>query len=361
MTEKKAPHDFFIQSPPQLIRISAAMKRILALCAALALLAGSAAYLVPRAGHALALRLAADDPAKLADLRLRASFDAETAAREIEAALKADDIELAESFIALADGRGVALAQELRARVAAAQSAREQIRRIATRFGKGFLTGSAENIEGIAGAAAGDLLVYGDVRDLVREGTRWVKGQEVDPLMAGLATVGLAVTAGTYFASGTAAPARAGVSLFKAARRTGKIGASLAADVTRIARSGNGVRAVNAFADLGKIEGKAGARAAIEGMRHADDVADLAKVGKLAERNGSTTIAILKTLGRGALALGAGAVTGALWVLGATANIFLLVIALSTVFAAFARWLWRGSRLVWRGGHYAGERLAAAT
>jgi len=337
------------------------MKRILALCAALALLAGSAAYFVPRAGHALALRLAADDPAKLADLRLQASFDKYTAAREIEAALKADDVELAESFIALADARGIAVAQELRERLAVAQSAREQIRRAATRFGKGFLTGNAESIEGIAGAATGDLLVYGDVRDLVREGTRWVKGQEVDPLMAGLATVGLAVTAGTYFASGTAAPARAGVSLFKAARRTGKVGASLAADVTRLARSGSGVRAINAFADLGKIEGKAGARAAIEGMRHADDVADLAKVGKLAERNGSTTIAVLKTLGRGAIALGAGAVTGALWVMGAAANIFLFVIALSTLAATLARWMWRGGRLVWRGGSFAGERLAAAT
>jgi hypothetical protein len=303
------------------------MKRIVALCAVLALLAGSAAYLVPRAGHALALRLAADDPAKLADLRLRTSFDADTAAREIEAALKVDDIELAESFLALADARGIPVEAALRQRVEAAGSAREQVRRAAARFGKGFFTGTAESIEGIAGAATGDLLVYGDVRDLVREGARWVKGQEVDPLMAGLATVGLAVTAGTYFASGAPAPARAGVSLFKVARRTGKVGANLAADVTRLARSGNGVRAVNAFADLGRIEGKAGARAAIEGMRHADDVADLAKVGKLAERNGSTTIAILKTLGRGALALGAGAVTGALWVLGATANIFLFVIA----------------------------------
>ena len=42
----------------------------------------------------------------------------------------------------------------------------------------------------------------------------------------------------------------------------------------------------------------------MEGMKHADDVADLAKVGKIAERNGSSTLAILKTLGRGAIAIG---------------------------------------------------------
>ena len=334
--------------------ISARMKRILALAAALALLSGGAAYLVPRAGEALALRLAADDPGRLAELRLAASFDAETAARGIDEALAADDVELAASFADLAMSRGIALSDGQLVRLEAARSAREQFRRYATRFGKGFLTGDAEGIEGIAGAAAGDLLVYGDMRDLVREGSRWWKGHEVDPLMAGLAGVGLAVTAGTYFASGAVAPARAGVTLFKAARRGGKIGASLAADMTRVVRAGHGGRAVTVLADLGRIESKAGARAALEGMKHADDVADLAKVGKLAERNGGATLAVLKTLGRGALALGAGAVTGALWIMGAATNIFFLVLTISTLFAVLARWMWRG-------GRYAVTRVAAAT
>jgi hypothetical protein len=336
------------------------MTRIPVVLAALVMLGGSGAYLLPRAEHALALRMAADDPAQLAELRLRVGFDAKFAAQEIDAALAADDLELAESFVELAARRGVALSADQLARLETARSAKEQIRRVATRFSKGFITGNVEGIEGIAGAAAGDLLVYGDVRDLVREGTRWVRGQEVDTLMAGLATVGLAVTAGTYFASGAAAPARAGVSLFKVARRTGKIGANLTADVTRLARSGGGMRAVHAFADVGKIEGKAGARTAIEGMRYSDGVADLARVGKLAERNGSTTLAVLKTLGRGAIVLGASAVTGALWVMGATANIFLFVLALSTLIAMLARWLWRGGRLAFRGGCYAVTKLAAA-
>jgi hypothetical protein len=334
------------------------MRRIVALFAVLALLIGGAAYLLPRAEQALALRLAADDPARLADLRLALAFDADLAALEIENALVADDLELARSFLALADQRGIALDPALRERVNAAGSAREQIRRYATRFGKGFVTGQADELAGIAGAATGDLFVYGDVRDLVREGAHWLKGQEVDPLMAGLASVGLAVTAGTYFASGAGAPARAGVTLFKAARRGGKIGVNLATDMTRIVRSGRGGRAVAALADVGRIEAKAGARAAMEGMKHADDVADLAKIGKLAERNGSTTLAILKTLGRGAIAIGAGAVTGALWVMGAATNIFLLVLTISTLFAVLVRWLWRAGRLAFRGGRYVTQSLA---
>ncbi|MEX0590947.1 MAG: hypothetical protein WD207_07660 [Xanthobacteraceae bacterium] len=315
--------------------------------------------IVPRAEHALALRLAADEPERLAELRLGAVFDAVAARREVEAALAADDIELAESFVALAAARKIELPAELSQRVAAGRSAKEQMRRGAMRFGKGLFTGEPEGIEGLAGAATGDLLVFGDIRDLAREGYHAVRGERVDPLMVGLASVGLVVTAGTYLASGAGVPARAGVSLFKAARRTGKIGASLAADVARLARSGRSAQAVSAFADLGRIESKAGARTALESVRYADDVGDLSRVGRLAEKNGRTTLAVLKTLGRGALALGAGAVTGALWVLGATANIFLLVLILSTIFAWLVRGLWRAGRFTRRGGRYAVVRLSA--
>jgi hypothetical protein len=206
----------------------------------------------------------------------------------------------------------------------------------------------------MAGATAGDLLFYGDVRDLAREGWRAVQGQQVDPLIASLAAAGLAVTVGTYMSDGLAAPARSGISLFKASRRAGKLSVNLVSDATRLARTSGGTgKLIGAFSDLGKIESKAGARTAIEGLRHADNVTDLTKVGRLAEKNGSKTLAILKTLGRGAFALGAGALTASLWVMGAAANIFFLVVAICTVFASLVRWLWPAVR-------FAGAKAAAA-
>ena len=337
------------------------MGKFVCLLGALALLAGGAIYLAPRAGSALALRLAADDPERLADLRLAETLDSSLVAREIEEALAANDIELAESFMALAESRAIAIPPEVSAKFAAARSSTERLRRSALRFGNGFITGNAEGVEGLAGAATGDLLVYGDVRDLAREGWRGLRGEAVDPLIVGLASVGLVATAATYFSSGAGTPARAGVSLFKVARRTGKVSANLAADVGRLVRTGGGTRAVNGIADIGRIEGKAGARAALEGMRHADDVADLSRVSRLAEKNGRSTLAILKTLGRGAIALGAGALTGALWIMGTAVNIFLLVITLCTIFACAVRGLWRTGSFAWRYGRYATVKLAAAT
>jgi hypothetical protein len=337
------------------------MRRFIALSAGLTLLACGAIYLAPRAEHALALRLAADEPERLADLLLAQAFDSVVATREIEDALTVGDIDLAESFAALAEARGLVLPADLLERIAGAQSASAQIRRSATRFGRGFVTGNAEGLEGLAGAATGDLLVYGDLRDLARESWRGIRGEAVDPLIVGLATVGLAATAGTYFTSGAGAPARAGVSLFKAARRTGRVGAGLVADVGRLLRTGGGARAINGLADLGKIEGKAGARAALEAMRHADDVGDLSRVGRLAEKNGRATLAILKTLGRGALVLGAGALSGALWVMGAAVNLFLLIITLCTMLAGAVRGLWRTGCFAWRYGRFAVTKIAAAT
>ena len=47
-----------------------------------------------------------------------------------------------------------------------------------------------EDLSGLAGTAFGDLFVFGDIRDAVREGTRLATGQQADELILGLACVG---------------------------------------------------------------------------------------------------------------------------------------------------------------------------
>jgi hypothetical protein len=329
------------------------MKRCFFAFAALIALSASLYALLPEASRALHWRIAAEQPEKLADLQLAEQFDQDVAVAEIQAALDREDIELAESFVALADSRSITVPAYLMARLDNARTTWAQAKRAMRDFGHGFVVGNPETAAGMAGATAGDLLFYGDVRDLAREGWRAAQGQQVDPLIASLAAAGLAVTVTTYMSDGLAAPARTGISLFKASRRAGKLSANLVSDASRLARSGGTGKLVGAFSDLGKIESKAGARTAVEGLRHADNVTDLTKVGALAEKNGSKTLAILKTLGRGAFALGAGALTASLWVMGAAVNIFLIVIAISTLFASLVRLLWPAVR-------YAGAKAVAA-
>lgn len=318
---------------------------------------GIGAYVtLPQAWQGLELRLAADDPARLTDLRLDETFNRDAAIREIEAALKAGDAELAQSFVALGAERGIQLPQELLTRVEIANSAVAEAQRSLYNFAHGFITGEPNDAAGLAGATTGDFMVFGDIRDLAREGSRWMQGDAADPLIAGLAAAGLAVTAGTYFSLGTAAPARIGSTLLKVARRTGRIGARLTDNVIGLLKARRTGRVASALADVGQIQRRAGTRAALEGLRHADDVADLARAGKLAEKKGRSTLAIFKTLGRGAIALGAGALAISGWVIGAAANLVFLVIAIVSTLAAVLRWLWP-RRLTLRKGPVRVQRI----
>ena len=66
---------------------------------------------------------------------------------------------------------------------------------------------------GLAGTALGDLFVFGDIRDAVREGARLATGGAADELVLGLACAGLAITAGTYATLGAGCAGARRVSL----------------------------------------------------------------------------------------------------------------------------------------------------
>ena len=325
---------------PQSAPICGGMKGLFIRLAFVAALGAGVFVTLPEAWRGLELAVAAEkNPSKLADLRLK-GFNAEAATREIEAALKAGDAELAASFVALTGDRAIELPKELLARVEAANSASEAAKRGIYNFAHGFITGEPQDMSGFAGAATGDLLVFGDIRDIVREGSRWMRGLDNDPLIMGLAAAGLAVTGVTYFTWGSAAPARVGSTLVKVARRTGKLSVKLADDVMVLLKARKTGRVTAALTDVAQIQRKAGTRVALESMRHADNVGDLAKAGVLAEKKGKSTLAIFKTLGRGAIAVGAGALAIAGWVVGAASSLMFFVIAVVSFFAAVLRWLW---------------------
>jgi hypothetical protein len=320
------------------------MKGLLIRLFAVAALGVGVFYTLPEATRGMELALAAEsDPAKLADLRLQ-HFDASAAAREIEDALKAGDAELAASFVALTGERAIELPKELLSRVEQANSAGAAAQRGVYNFAHGFITGEPQDLSGFAGAATGDLLVFGDIRDIVREGSRWARGMETDPLIMGLAAAGLAVTGVTYFSLGAAAPARVGSTLVKVARRTGKLSAKLADDVVVLLKARRTGRVTAALTDVAQIQRRAGTRVALESMRHADNVGDLTKASLLAEKKGKSTLAIFKTLGRGAIALGVGALAIAGWTLGAASSLLFFVIAVVSFCAAVLRWLWPSRR-----------------
>lgn len=314
------------------------------------------AVLWPHARDAGALLLAQDDPVALSDSRINSALrtNSDALGQGAEQALEAGDADLAQSFVELARDKGAALPDGVAGRVDAAVADENSTASVAKRFATGLVTGEADDVASLSGTVAGDLFVFGDIRDVVREGKRLAMGENADQLVLGLASAGLVVTAATYMSAGGATPVRAGLSMVKDARKVGRLGAGLTewagrsargvvdapmlqkavADAS-LARPGQTISAMKAAfkaekagalvrlaKDVGRVGEKAGTKGALDVLRIADGPKDIARAARLAESKGSQTRAIVKILGRGALLLTAGAFNLAWWVFAALLALF---------------------------------------
>jgi hypothetical protein len=330
--------------------------RIGSALACTAVCAMACALLWPHARDAGAVLAAQDDPAEFSDIQLNSALrnNADVVTQNIEAALAAGDADLAASFVALAGEKNISLDEDLSRRVSDAVAEENSSSHFAKRFATGLVTGNADDVASLSGTVAGDLFVFGDIRDVVREGKHLAMGEDTDRLVLGLATAGLVVTAATYVSIGGAAPVRAGLTLVKDARKVGRLGEGLTEWAGRsardmvdtpvlqnavasgsVARPGQTLTAIKAAfraekagalvrlaKDVGRVSEKAGARGALDTLRLAEGPEDVARAARLAESRGGQTRAILKVLGRGGLLLAAGAFNLTLWVFGALLALF---------------------------------------
>jgi hypothetical protein len=354
------------------------MRRIVLPLTAVALCATATYVVLPRAHESSMLLYAQDDPASLADIAVAKALSEPVARTEIENALNTADPELAASFVELARDRGIGVDPQLAARVDAANATGAQVVRAAVSFGHGLVTGRPDDLAGLAGTATGDLFVFGDIRDAVREGTHLARGEAVDELVLGLAGAGILITAGTYMTVGAAAPARVGLSFVKAARKTGRLAAPVAEWMTRSFREAVDTKALGSalskasitapaeavrlardavkldraegvitmMRDVGRVRTKAGTRAALDGLKLSEGPRDVGRLARLAETKGGKTRAILKLAGRAAFALTVAVIDLLGWVFTAFCTVFGFCSAVKrTTERATERYLrWRKSR-----------------
>ena len=344
--------------------------RIVAALLLAAICAAAAFLLVPRGIEAEALLSNRGDPTAVAERALDKIATAPVIIHEIEAALAANDPDLANSFVDLARDRGITVPEPLKLQVAEVLAAAKSSTRMAQTFAEGFITGEPHDVVGLAGTALGDFFVFGDVRDAVREGAHYARGEEADEMILGLACVGLAITAGTYATFGASTPARVGVSVVKAARKTGGlggrmaqwighslqevidwtvlrraiVGASLSEPAVAVHAAREAVKVEKAggllqlIRNVGRVQSRAGSEAALDTLKIADTPRDVERVAQLAEKEGSKTRATLKLLGRGAVALTLATFNLSLWVLGAIFALLGFVISLKS---GVERFTWR--------------------
>src|SRR5580693_10187898 len=220
-------------------RVVLMKRRRIALALVATMVSGAAfAAIWPHAREAGAILAAQDDPVELSDLQVNSALrnNQNIVAGQIEAALAAHDTGLASSFVDLAKAKDISLPEDLVQRVNEAIAEDSSTSHFVRRFATGLVTGNADDAGSLSGTVAGDLFVFGDIRDVVREGKHLVMGEDTDRLVLGLATAGLAVTAATYVSIGGAAPVRAGLTLVKDARKVGRLGEGLTEWAGRSAR-----------------------------------------------------------------------------------------------------------------------------
>ncbi|SEC42293.1 hypothetical protein [Bradyrhizobium erythrophlei] len=348
--------------------------------AGLAASAAVGAAIWPHARDAGTVLSARNDPAALADLRLNSVLRNNPAliSDNIEAALASGDADLATSFVALASEKNIALSDELTKRVDDARAEQSSTTHFAKGFATGLVTGNADDVASLSGTVAGDLFVFGDVRDVVREGKHLVMGEDTDQLVLGLAAAGLAVTAATYVSVGGAAPLRAGLTLVKDTRKAGRLSEGMiewagrstrevvdqpalreavaSGSVLRPAETATAIRAafraekagalVRVAKDVGRIGEAAGVRAARDTLKVAENPQEIARAARIADVKGGQTRAIIKLLGRGALLLAAGTFNLTMWLFGALLALFGFLSSIkATTERATAWWLRRSKAL----------------
>ena len=170
---------------------------------------------------------------------------------------------------------------------------------------RGFVMGSGNSIEELAGGITSDMIIYGDVRDLVKQGYYKVTGKETDPVIAALAGIGLATEA-VDFADW--APA-----VLKAFRKIGALSRKFADFVITAAKKSTKGRKLDgalkvAFSNLRRLTDKMGLARTAAVFKHVDDPADLASITAVAQKNadaayftvkngGADGVGIIKRLG----------------------------------------------------------------
>lgn len=230
------------------------------------------------------------------------------------AALDAGDVALARGLADLALELGRPLPPATAARLAAAEAPGAVALRNAESAARGFVTGEIDGSAALAGAIAADLTVIGDIRDIARETAKIAAGEDHSALILGLAAAGVAATAATYATAGAASPARVGVSILKAARRTGAMTAEFAADLARrlstaaargaddAAQEARGLAALSSVAGkMRAVSGAVGAAETVRLMKYVRTVDDLPELRRFSQRFGARSRAVAEVMGRASL------------------------------------------------------------
>ncbi|RKT44691.1 hypothetical protein [Thiocapsa rosea] len=169
---------------------------------------------------------------------------------------------------------------------------------------EGFLQGTSDETLGQVTGVVTDLLVIGDIRDLVVQGGYWVRGDSVDQVIVALSTIGLVATASqlassfaTVGSAGTAAPTVVGSSMVKSSITTlkqahrfghlpGWLSETLISSAKTVRQTGN----IDAVVELmDNVRRLAAVRGGLELLSRTRGAESLSRLAQISETFGNAT------------------------------------------------------------------------
>ena len=171
---------------------------------------------------------------------------------------------------------------------------------------RGFVVGDGTSIEELGGAVVSDFLLWGDVRDLAKQGYNKVTGKDTDQVVAALAAVGVVTSVASYWpadpAEGAEVAADASLSFLKTLRKMGHLSNKFCGVIVDASKASVKTKSVSkGLKDIvvgtkGLFDGVGAARATTI-MKHIDDVDSLKAVSKMAKQAAEPTMIVVRMHG----------------------------------------------------------------
>jgi len=253
---------------------------------------------------------------------LKAKVDQSYLERHIAKALKEERLDTVQMYVGLSKILDINLSSSIQKHIQVENSFFKKTWRNAKAFGSGFLTGKADSAVGLSGSIASDMTLYGDLRDLKVEGTKYKRGEAYDKFILQLSLIGIGLSATQLLSAGAATPLKVGASVIKVAKKSGKLTKSFSKIISKrlsktvdmktlktynpkiIAKNINLAPIKGLFKEVNGIKKYTSTADTIALLKYVDTTNDLRKIGKLSKTYKANTKGVMKVLGKGALRAG---------------------------------------------------------
>jgi len=199
-------------------------------------------------------------------------------------------------------------------------------------FASGFVNGEATNGVELSGSIASDLTLYGDIRDLKKEGSLYLDEQPYDAFILNISLMGIGLSASQLLSAGVFTPLKAGASVIKAAKKSGKLTKPFSKilsdklsktvntkmlktlDIQSLFKFEETTKAIEKsvdikpmetlFNDISTIKQNTSLPDTIELMKYVDTPKELRHIVKISSQYKANTKGVMKVLGKDALRAG---------------------------------------------------------